>query len=163
VRAAVQRLTIDYPVAVDAEYEMWELYGNMGWPARYLFDQRAMLVHYHYGEGGYEETERAVQKLLGIERPLLDPIRPEEAPDAVLEPQSDDVEGPYSGPYRAGGVWAVLDGAGTIAVNGRTVTVDHSGCYELIAHARSTAGELRLEIGAGVTCHATCFTPGLAG
>ena len=61
--------TIPYPVAIDAEYELWQEYGNLGWPARYLFDQRGMLLHYHYGEGGYEETERAIQELLGVERP----------------------------------------------------------------------------------------------
>ena len=99
-----------------------------------------MLSDYHYGEGGYEETERAIQELLGIEQPLLDLFRPEEASDAQLEPQTDDVEGTYSGPYRAGGVWAVLEGAGTVIANGRTVTVDHPGCYELIAHDRSTDG-----------------------
>jgi hypothetical protein len=163
VRAAVERLALDYPVAIDTEYEVWELYGNLGWPARYLFDQRGMLLDYHYGEGGYAETEQAIQELLGVNRPLIEPLRPEEAPDAQLEPQSDDVEGPYSGPYRAGGVWAVLDGQGTIAANGRSITVDHPGCYELIAHARSTAGDLELEVGAGVTCHAVCFTPGPAG
>jgi hypothetical protein len=162
VRAAVDRLEIAYPVAIDGEYEIWDLYGNMGWPARYLFDQDGMLLHYHYGEGGYDETERAIQELLGIEQALLDPFRPEEARDALLEAQTDDVEGPYSGPYQAGGVWAVLDGAGTVVANGRTVTVDHPGCYELIAHDRSIDGELALEIGDGVRCHAVCFTPGLA-
>jgi hypothetical protein len=163
VHDAVARLEIDYPIAIDAEYEVWELYGNLGWPARYLFDQRAMLVHYHYGEGGYEETERAIQELLGItNQPVLEPFRAEEAPDAPLEPQSDDVEGPYSGRYRAGGVWAVLDGTGTVTANGRTLSVDHPGCYELIAHPQSTEAELTLEVGAGVTCHAVCFTPGLS-
>jgi hypothetical protein len=162
VRAAVERLAIPYPVAIDAEYEVWNLYGNLGWPARYLFDQRGMLLHYHYGEGGYAETEEAIQELLGTEQPLLAPLRPEEAPDAVLEPQSDDTEGPYSGPYRAGAVWAVLEGTGTLSVNGHTMTVDHPGCYELIAHPRSTAGELTLELGPGVRCHAVCFTPGLS-
>jgi hypothetical protein len=122
-----------------------------------------MLVHYHYGEGGYEETELAIQELLGThQQPVLAPLRPEEAADAQLEPQSDDVEGPYSGAYRAGGVWAVLDGAGTLTVNGRSVAVDHPGCYELISHPRSTAGQLALELGEGVTCHAVCFTPGLS-
>ena len=77
--------------------------------------------------------------------------------------QADDVTGPYSGPYTAGGVWAVLDGTGTVTVNGATVVVDHAGAYELIAHERSTAGELALEVGAGVVCHAVCFTPGLTG
>jgi hypothetical protein len=163
-RAAVARLAIPYPVALDTDYEVWNLYGNLGWPARYLFDQRAMLVHYHYGEGGYEETELAIQELLGTTaQAVLAPLRPEEAADAQLEPQSDDVEGPYSGPYRAGGVWAVLDGTGTIAVNGRPLTVDHPGCYELISHPRSTAGQLALELGEGVACHAVCFTPGPAG
>src|SRR5579884_1603960 len=59
VRAAVERLRIGYPVAIDTGYEVWELYGNLGWPARYLFDQRGMLLDYHYGEGGYAETEQA--------------------------------------------------------------------------------------------------------
>jgi len=162
VSAAVDRLEVPYPVVVDAEYEMWNLYGNLGWPARYLFDQRGMLFHYHYGEGGYEETERAIQELLGIDEPLVAPFRPEEVADARLEAQTDDVEGPYSGPYLAGGVWAVLDGTGKVAVNGRAIAVDHPGCYELIAHERSTAGELAVEIGGGVRCHAVCFTPGLA-
>jgi hypothetical protein len=162
ITAAVTRLQIPYPVAIDAEYEVWNLYGNLGWPARYLFDQRGMLLHYHYGEGGYAETEEAIQELLGVDRPLLEPLRPEEAPDAQLEPQSDDVEGPYEGPYRAGAVWAVLDGSGTVTANGQTITVDHPGCYELIAHPHSTNGELSLQLGDGVTCHAVCFTPGLS-
>ena len=70
--------------------------------------------------------------------------------------------GPYSGPYEAGGVWAVLEGTGTILANGVTVEVDHPGAYELIRHPVSTAGALALEIGDGVICHGVCFTPGLA-
>jgi hypothetical protein len=77
-------------------------------------------------------------------------------------PQTEDVAGPYSGPYEAGGVWAVLDGHGVVNVNGRLVAVEHPGAYELISHPRSTAGELTLELGPGVVCHAVCFTPGLA-
>jgi len=161
VRAAVARLDVPYPVAVDTELEVWELYGNLGWPARYLFDQRGMLLHYHYGEGAYEETELAIQELLGVDEPLLRPFRREEAPDARLEPQTDDVEGPYTGAYTAGGVWAVLEGDGIVTVNGATVTVDHPGAYELVAHERSTTAELALEVGEGVTCYAVCFTPGL--
>jgi thiol-disulfide isomerase/thioredoxin len=162
VRAAVERLGVPYPVVVDAEHEIWNLYGNLGWPGRYLFNQQGKLFEYHYGEGGYEETERAIQELLGIERPTLEPLRPEDAPGALLSPQSEDVEGPYCGPYEAGGVWAVLDGTGTVLVNGRAVTVDHPGCYELLSHPRSTAGELRMELSEGVRCYAVCFTPGLA-
>ncbi len=162
VQAAVARLEIPYPVMVDVELEYWQLYGNLGWPARYLFNQQGRLFEYHYGEGGYEETERAIQQLLGIERLVVAPLRPEDAPGARLEPQSDDVEGPYSGPYEAGGVWAVLDGHGTVHANGRPFEVDHPGCYELISHRRSTAGELELELSDEVRCYAVCFTPGLA-
>jgi hypothetical protein len=158
----VARLEMPYPIVVDAELEIWQLYGNLGWPARYLFNQEGRLFDLHYGEGGYAETERAVQELLGVERAPLAPVRPEDAEGAELSPQSDDVAGPYSGPYEAGGVWAVLDGDGGVIANGRPVTVDHPGCYELISHPRSTAGELELEVGDGVTCHAVCFTPGLA-
>jgi hypothetical protein len=120
-----------------------------------------MLADYHYGEGAYEETERAIQDLLGLDAPTVAPVRPEDAPQARLAVQSEDVEGPYSGPYVAGGVWAVLDGGGSVTVNGRTLTVEGPGCFELISHPRSTAGELELVLGDGMSCHAVCFTPGL--
>jgi AhpC/TSA family len=162
VKAAVARLGVPYPVVVDVEFELWQEYGNLGWPARYLFNQEGRLFHYHYGEGGYEETEREIQALLGLDRPLLASLRPEDDPGALLAPQSDDVPGPFSGPYQAGAVWAVLDGAGTITVNGRPITVDHPGCYELVSHPDSTMGELELDVGDGVRCHAVCFTAGLA-
>ncbi|MBV8430393.1 MAG: redoxin domain-containing protein [Solirubrobacterales bacterium] len=161
VEAAVQRLGISYPVVVDVELEIWELYGNLGWPGRYLFDQRGMLFEQHYGEGAYEETERAIQQLLGLELAPLEPRRPEDVPGARLEPQSPDIEGPYNGPYRAGGVWAVLDGQGWIEAGGRRLPVEHPGAYELISHCQSTHGELELELGPGVVCHAVCFTPGV--
>jgi hypothetical protein len=162
VRSAVARLAVPYPVVVDVEHEIWALYGNLGWPARYLFDQQGMLVDYHYGEGAYDETELAIQGLLGLEREPVAPLRPEDAPGAQLAVQTPDVEGPYSGPYEAGGVWAVLEGHGSVSVSDRTFAVDHPGCYELVAHRRHTRGELELSVGEGVVCHAVCFTPGLA-
>jgi thiol-disulfide isomerase/thioredoxin len=162
VRAAVGRLGVRYPVVVDRDMEIWREYGNLGWPARYLFGQAGRLFDYHYGEGGYDETERAIQELLDEDRPLLGPVRPEDVPGARLVPQSEDVEGSYSGPYEAGAVWAVLDGSGTVTANGRSFDVGHPGCYELVSHPRSTAGKLELVIGEGVRCHAVCFAPGLA-
>lgn len=161
VRAAVERLEIPYPVVLDTEFEIWERYGNLGWPARYLFDHEGMLFDRHLGEGAYDETELAIQELVGLQLPPVAPVRPEDSPGAVLEPQSEDVQGAYSGPYRAGGVWAVLSGGGIVTANERPVRVAHPGCYELIAHPVSTEGDLRLELGAGVQCHAVCFTPGL--
>ena len=164
VKAAVARLQIAYPVLVDVEFELWQEFGNRGWPARFLFDQNGRLFEYHYGEGDYVDTELAIQELLGVERAPLDPVRPEDAVNAVLAPQSEDVPGAYSGPYEAGAVWAVLDGDGSVSVNGADppLRVDHPGAYELISHAHSTAGTLALGVGDGVRCHAVCFTPGLA-
>ena len=162
VRGAVARLGIPYPVVIDSQHEIWREYENRGWPARYLFGRQGTLFDYHYGEGAYADTEAAICELLGIA--LDEPVasgRPEDAPGARLALQSDDVAGPYSGPYEAGGVWAVLEGAGAVLANGRAVTVDHPGAYELIRHERSTAGVLELSVGDGVSCHAVCFTPGL--
>src|ERR1700690_2726603 len=64
VRAAIARLEISHPVLIDSELEVWNDYENAGWPVRYLFDGRARLFDYHYGEGAYEETELAIQELL---------------------------------------------------------------------------------------------------
>ena len=168
VREAVARLGIGYPVLIDSAFEVWELYGNRGWPARYLFDGRARLFDYHHGEGAYAETELAIQELLGVQREPLAPLRPEDEPGARLAPQTEDQPGAYSGPYEAGGVWAVLDGSGTARVSGGAaegafeLEVSHPGAYALLEHERHTAGVLDLQLSPGVECLATCFTPGVA-
>jgi thiol-disulfide isomerase/thioredoxin len=168
VRDAVGRLAIEYPVLIDSELELWQEYENEGWPARYLFDGHARLFDYHFGEGGYEETERAIQELLGVEREPLEPLRPEDAPGATLAMPTPQQQGAYSGPYEAGGVWTVLGGHGRVIVNGgpaqggSELQVEQPGAYPLIEHERHTAGVIELELGEGVECHATCFTPGVA-
>jgi thiol-disulfide isomerase/thioredoxin len=162
IRAAVARLGIEYPVMIDAELEAWDAYGIQGWPSRYLWDGEGRLADFHVGEGGYAETELAIQALLGVEREPVAPVRPEDEPGVLLPAQTEDVAGPWSGPYEAGGVWAVLSGEGVVRVNDRSVAVSHPGCYPLIEHDRHTAGVLELEVGDGVTCHAVCFTPGVA-
>lgn len=161
VRGAVERLGIEWPVLVDVDAQVWRLYENQGWPARYLWDQEGTLYDYHYGEGAYDDTERAIQELLKVERELVEPVRPEDAPGAVLVPQSPDREGPWSGRYAAGGVWGVLDGAGIVRANGRAVEIAGPGAYPLVEHERHTEGELELEVGPGVECLAVQFTPGV--
>jgi thiol-disulfide isomerase/thioredoxin len=161
VRRAVERLAIRYPVVIDAELELWDMYGNQGWPGRYLWDANGALWSLHYGEGGYEETEREIQELLGVEEEPLPPLRPEDAPGVLLPAQTEDQPGAYSGPYEAGSVWGVLDGAGEVTANGQTITVTEPGCFPLVDHQHHTAAVLELEVGPGVTCLATCFTPGV--
>jgi hypothetical protein len=162
VAAAVERLGIEYPVVVDVDHQIWQEYENLGWPARYLWNADGFLFEYHYGEGGYAETERAIQELLGTEADTVAPVRPEDAPDAVLEPQSEDVQGPYSGPYEAGAVWAVFKGHGVATVNGTQLPVPQAGAYELIVHDHHTAGVLELDVSDELCVLAVCFTPGLA-
>jgi len=162
VRRAVERLEIPWPVAIDTDLEVWDLYGNQGWPARYLWGPEQTLYSMHYGEGAYVETEREIQGLLGVTGEPVGPVRPEDADDALIAPQTEDQLGAFSGTYEAGGVWAVVEGSGVLRVNGREVEVSEPGCVELIAHERHTAGTLELEPGAGVVVHATCFTPGVA-
>ncbi len=163
VRDAVARLEIPWAVAIDTQLKVWDIYGNKGWPARYLWDPDQALHSLHYGEGAYAETELEIQSLLGASRePAIPSIHPEDAPDVLVAEQTADQPGAYSGPYEAGGVWAVVSGAGTLRVNGREIAVTHPGCIPLIEHARHTAGELAIEASGGVTVHATCFTPGVA-
>ena len=161
VRRAVERLEIPYPVAIDSRLEVWDMYGNQGWPARYLWDRNGMLFSMHYGEGAYSETEREIQELLGVERDLVAPLRPEDEAGLILPAQTEDQPEAYSGPYEAGGVHAVLEGEGEVIVNGRAIAVSGPGCYELVSHPHHTQAVLDLRVGAGVTCHATCFTPAI--
>ncbi len=162
VRDAVARLGIEHPVVLDPNLEIWTWFDNRGWPSRYLFDQRGKLFEYHHGEGDYRGTELAIQELLGVERDPLPYVRPEDDPDALVVVPTADVEGTFNGPYEAGAVWAVLSGTGTVRAAGREIVVDHPGAYELVRHRGHTAAVLDLVVGEDVTCHATCFEPGLA-
>jgi thiol-disulfide isomerase/thioredoxin len=71
VRRAVEARSIDYPVAVDNDYEIWQAFANNYWPALYFVDREGVIRDQHFGEGRYEESERLIQRLLGVER---DPV-----------------------------------------------------------------------------------------
>ncbi|WP_239151457.1 thioredoxin [Virgisporangium aurantiacum] len=64
VRHAVARLRVDHPVAVDNDFEIWTAFDNHYWPARYLVDGRGRIRHHTAGEGEYEQSEAAIQRLL---------------------------------------------------------------------------------------------------
>src|SRR5258708_24867059 len=42
----------------------WNAYSNQYWPAEYLIDKDGVIRHTHFGEGEYDQTERAIQALL---------------------------------------------------------------------------------------------------
>jgi thiol-disulfide isomerase/thioredoxin len=71
VRRAVNEREIDYPVATDNDYEVWTAFANHYWPALYFVDRDGIIRDQHFGEGRYEESERVIQRLLGIERELV--------------------------------------------------------------------------------------------
>jgi thiol-disulfide isomerase/thioredoxin len=71
VRQATRERGIDYPVAVDNDYAIWSAFDNNYWPALYFVDADGIIRDDHFGEGHYEESERVIQRLLGVERELV--------------------------------------------------------------------------------------------
>ncbi len=71
VRQATKDMAIDYPVAADNDYEIWSAFDNHYWPALYFVDAEGIIRDQHFGEGRYEQSERVIQKLLGVERELV--------------------------------------------------------------------------------------------
>jgi thiol-disulfide isomerase/thioredoxin len=67
VRHAVADLGVGYPVVIDNDFAIWRSFDNHYWPAVYLVDRDGRLRFQHFGEGAYEETEQAIQRLLGVE------------------------------------------------------------------------------------------------
>src|ERR687896_383436 len=167
VARAVERLDVRYPVLLDSRLEVWREYGNKGWPGRYLFDRQGRLVLLHYGEGGYLDTELAVQECVGERMEPLAPMRPEDEPGALLEPQTADIALPAdrerlelvrdweegadwlgaadagaaaSFSFRAGAAYAVMSGGGV-----------EPGLYEVDGTVEAESPGLRL--------HGVQFTP----
>jgi hypothetical protein len=167
VARAVERLGIEYPVLLDPDYETWRVYGNKGWPGRYLFDRTGKLAHIHYGEGEYEDTERAIGECVGLELEPMEPVRPEDVPGTLLEPQTADIVLPADRDrlelvrdwtdgedwiaaadagaaarfeFSAGGAYAALSGAGI-----------EPGLYEVDGTVEAESPGLRL--------HGVQFTP----
>ena len=64
VRWAAKEMRVGYPIAVDTDYAVWNAFGNHYWPAVYLADGQGSIRYHHFGEGEYDETERAIRQLL---------------------------------------------------------------------------------------------------
>jgi thiol-disulfide isomerase/thioredoxin len=64
IRHAIQGDRIDYPVAVDSDYAIWNAFDNSYWPALYLIDAEGHIRYHHFGEGAYEASESEIRKLL---------------------------------------------------------------------------------------------------
>lgn len=64
VEARTRALGIEYAVALDSDYGVWDDFANRYWPALYLADASGRLRYHHFGEGDYPMTEMAIQQLL---------------------------------------------------------------------------------------------------
>jgi thiol-disulfide isomerase/thioredoxin len=64
VRREAKRLRVDYPIAVDNDYAIWDAFDNHYWPALYVVDAEGQIRHHRFGEGDYDQSEMVLQRLL---------------------------------------------------------------------------------------------------
>lgn len=64
VKIAVAKYGIHYPVVLDNDKKTWDAFENNYWPRKYIADHEGYIRYDHIGEGGYQETEKAIQDLL---------------------------------------------------------------------------------------------------
>ena len=79
VRRTAKEMRVEYPVALDPDSAVWRAFSNHYWPAVYIADAEGRIQHHQFGEGGYDECERVIQRLLreagrdGISDDLISP------------------------------------------------------------------------------------------
>lgn len=88
---AIKQYNIHYPVAQDNDYATWNAYSNQYWPAEYLIDAFGVIRRTHFGEGQYDETEKAIQGLLEekgsqVNQNLIE--MPDQTPKTSLSPET---------------------------------------------------------------------------
>lgn len=183
---ALERLAIEQPVAQDSSYAIWNDYGCQGWPSLFLWGPPGVLRWFHFGEGEYAATEKAIQDelreadaLAGLPEPL-EPLRPTDFPGALVAPPSEELfpGGSPGQPWRAdragdsiqvdyegAGSYAAVDGAGEMrwAVDGEegAIEVDAPGLYPLAEHAAHGSHRLELWPSTGLSLYAVSFAAGL--
>lgn len=64
VEREVRRYGLDYAIAIDNDYTMWNAYQNHYWPAHYFIDGKGNVRYHHFGEGKYGHSEAIIQSLL---------------------------------------------------------------------------------------------------
>ncbi|NCT55651.1 cytochrome c biogenesis protein DipZ [bacterium] len=76
VLQALEDFGINYPVMQDNDFATWRAYNNRYWPAKYLIDKEGNIRYYHFGEGDYDKTEKAIQELLKVEQSISTELAP---------------------------------------------------------------------------------------
>jgi hypothetical protein len=137
VAAGLSRLGIEFPVAIDADRDLWLSYGCEGWPSLFLWSQGGALAWFHFGEGDYLGTELAIQEELREIDALrelpdpLPPLRPTDGPGARVIAPTEEIfpggswEQPWTAgeegegltvEYAAGGAYATVEGEGDLTI-----------------------------------------------
>jgi thiol-disulfide isomerase/thioredoxin len=98
VRGAMKAMRIEFPVAVDSDYAIWDAFRNSYWPALYFAGADGRIRHHRFGEGEYDHSEIVIQQLLAsagageVNRGLVsvDPRGVEAQPDwdAIQSPET---------------------------------------------------------------------------
>ncbi len=132
VRRATKEREIDYPVAADNDYAIWSAFTNNYWPALYFVDTDGVIRDEQFGEGRYEQSERVIQELLGVERELVSV----EGVGVEAEADWDHLRTPetYLGSARGNNV-ASLTGEWTVGPE-RAVLEEAGGSIAYRFHAR---------------------------
>jgi thiol-disulfide isomerase/thioredoxin len=65
LKDAIQRLNVSWAVAQDNDGITWRAYRQRFWPTLYLIDKQGHIRYQRIGEGAYQQTEAAIQALLG--------------------------------------------------------------------------------------------------
>ncbi len=97
VEKGAKEFGLTWPLINDADFVVWRAYGNRYWPAKYLLDHEGNVRYYHFGEGGYGNTEAQIQRLLKLANPsvtlppLGDVIRGTDKPGAVCYPVTPEL------------------------------------------------------------------------
>jgi hypothetical protein len=98
IRRAALQMRIDYPIAIDSDYEIWRAFDNSYWPALYFADAEGHIRHHRFGEGEYELSERVIQSLLAaagaghVSTELVSP----DASGVEAQADWDDLQSPES-------------------------------------------------------------------
>ena len=71
VQMAAKQFGLQFPIVLDNDYATWNAYQNEYWPHKYLIDIHGNIVYDHIGEGGYDETEAEIVKLLNERKQFL--------------------------------------------------------------------------------------------
>ena len=64
VRWAATNMHIEYPIAIDNDFKVWNAFNNDFWPALYFVDAQGHVRHHQFGEGDYARSEDVIQQLL---------------------------------------------------------------------------------------------------